>query len=84
MILMPFHYANMPPRVVFIMVSKTYCLYTAVVNFQYFFALFYSINIVDNFKAIIGTGVNIIFGGSAIDDMVKVAVCESAKLFLNQ
>jgi cyclase len=39
---------------------------------------------VDNFKAFIGTGVNIIVVGTAIDDMAKAAVRDSVKLFLNQ
>lgn len=39
---------------------------------------------VDNFKAFIGTGVNIIVVGTAIDDMAKEAVRGAVKTFLNQ
>jgi len=38
----------------------------------------------DNFKAFIGTGVNIIVVGTAIDDMAKNAVKDAVQLFLNQ
>ncbi|MCL5429404.1 MAG: thiamine phosphate synthase [Chloroflexi bacterium] len=38
----------------------------------------------DNFKAFIGTGVNIIVVGTAIDDMAKEAVRKAVKTFLNQ
>lgn len=39
---------------------------------------------VDNFKAFIGTGVNIIVVGTAIDDMAKEAVRKAVKVFLNK
>ena len=38
----------------------------------------------ENFKAFIGTGVNIIVVGTAIDDMAKKAVKDAVKFFLNQ